>query len=266
MNQIIQQSFKQNQNKFKQIFQNKKIDNFKSQNQNFSVEFSNEIIEIPYGENYTISIYNKKNKLQLLKSFFKQRKYQLQFLISCIIASIFLFLLFWKLYQNQQQEKIAKELLNNYQLTTLYSANDPYEMDKTNSNISIQDPFVIGMIKIDKINLSYPILSNTTDELLKISLCRFAGPMPNEIGNLCIAGHNYIDNRFFSNLDDLSIGDLIEVYGITGEKQEYHITQKYEVDDKDLSCTNQKIGETKMVTLLTCNNSNNSKRLVIQAN
>lgn len=262
MNQIIQENLSQSQNKF---IQNRKIDNFKNPKTKFHIEFSDEIVEIPYGGNYTISIKHKNHKLQSLKNFIKQKRYQLQFIISCIIATIFLFLLFWKLYQNGQQEKIAKELLSNYQLTTLYSANDSYEIHKTNSNATMQNPFVIGMIKIDKINLSYPILSNITDELLKVSLCRFAGPMPNETGNLCIAGHNYIDNRFFSNLEELTIGDLIEIYGLTGKKQEYHITKKYEVDAKDLSCTNQNIGKTKMVTLLTCNNSNNSKRLVIQA-
>jgi len=263
MNQIIQENLNQNANKFYQFMQNRKINN--SEKQKFHIEFSDEIAEIPYGENYTISMKHENHKFQTLKNFMKQRKYQLQFLISCIIATVFLFLLFWKLYQNQQQEKIAKELLNNYQLTTLYSTNSPYETNKINSNVATQTPFVIGMIKIDKINLSYPILSAISDELLKVSLCRFAGPTPNETGNLCIAGHNYIDNRFFSNLEELTIGDLIEIYGLTGQKQEYHVVKKYEVDAKDLSCTNQNVGENKVVTLLTCNNSNNSKRLVIQA-
>ena len=37
----------------------------------------------------------------------------------------------------------------------------------------------------------------SSDDLLDVSVCRFAGPMPNEIGNLCIAGHNYVNNNFF---------------------------------------------------------------------
>lgn len=194
-----------------------------------------------------------------------KRRYQLQFFISCIIATIFLFFLFWRLYQNNQQEKISKELLNSYKLTTLYSNNNEYDTNQINYNFSTEIPFVIGMIKIDKINLSYPILSIINDKLLKISLCRFAGPLPNEIGNLCIAGHNYIDNRFFSRLDELNNGDLIEIYDLAGQKHEYHIENKYEVNANDLSCISQDVGNNKLVTLITCNNSNNLKRLVIQA-
>lgn len=205
---------------------------------------------------------------QILQKSFNQNnnsiKYKLQFLFSSIIAIIFLIFLFWRLYQKQQQEKISKELLNNYHLTTLYSNINQYEANEINYS-TLENPFVIGMIKIDKIDLNYPILSESNDKLLKISLCRFAGPMPNEVGNLCIAGHNYVDNHFFSRLDELFIGDLIEVYGLYGQKQEYYIFQKYEVESNDLSCTNQEVGSNKIITLLTCNNSDSNKRLVIQA-
>lgn len=120
------------------------------------------------------------------------------------------------------------------------------------------------MLKIDKIGLNYPILSNTSDELLQISLCRFSGPMPEEVGNLCIAGHNYLDYRFFSRLNELQIGDKIEVYDLKGKKQNYFVFEKKEVDSKDFSCTNQNVGNNKLITLLTCDNSNQSKRIVVQ--
>ena len=121
------------------------------------------------------------------------------------------------------------------------------------------------MIKIDKIGLNYPILSESNDELLRISLCRFNGPMPNETGNLCIAGHNYIDDRFFGRLNELIIGDKIELYGLSGQKKVYTITIKFEVEANDLSCTTQDVGNQKVLTLLTCNNSNQNKRIIVQA-
>lgn len=31
-------------------------------------------------------------------------------------------------------------------------------------------------------------------------------------GNLCIAGHNYKNESFFSNLSKLKIGDIIEIH------------------------------------------------------
>lgn len=198
------------------------------------------------------------NKLNVKKS---TRKYQLQFFISSIIAIIFLIVLFWKLYQNQQQEEIVKELLNNYQLTTLYYGTQQHKTNK----IVVENLFVIGMINIKKINLSYPILFESNDELLKISLCRFNGPMPNETGNLCIAGHNYMDNRFFSRLNELEIGDLIEIYGLSGQKQEYYVFQKYKINANDFSCCSQDVGNDKVVTLLTCDDSDSNRRLVVQA-
>lgn len=245
MNQIIQENLKQNKKKISK----------------FTIEFSDQIAEIPYGEN--LMIYNNRSSF---KTFLFKRKYQLQFILSFTIATIFIILLFWKLYQNYQQEKVAKDLLNNYQLTTLYSSSGQSNNTnlRTTTNV-VENPFVIGMIKIDKINLNYPILSESNDSLLKVSLCRFAGPMPNEIGNLCIAGHNYADDRFFSKLDELDIEDNIEVYGLSGEKQNYRIFRKYEVDPNDLSCTSQNVNNNKVITLLTCNSSNRKKRIVIHA-
>lgn len=195
----------------------------------------------------------------------ERNKYFLQFLFSFTFAIIFLLLLFYHFYKNNEKEQISKQLLKNYSLTTLYQDNtyDAPEIEKTST--LIQNPFVIGMVRIEKIDLNYPILSKTDKELLKISLCRFAGPMPNEYGNLCIAGHNYVDNKFFSNLNKLNKNDLIEIYDLNGNKVVYSIFDKYEVDINDLSCTSQEVGNKRIVTLLTCNNVN-GKRTVIHAN
>ena len=252
-NQIIEESLKQHQ------IQSHKT---KWKSKKFRIEFSNEIAEIPYGGNFTVS---NLSKIQKFKNFIKKKKYQLQFAFSTGIAFIFLFFLIWKMNQYRQKEKVSKELLDNYQLTTLYSNSPYYEASRANSDVLVQNPFVIGMIKIDKIDLNYPILSESNDELLRISLCRFNGPMPNETGNLCIAGHNYLDNRFFGRLHELSIGDTIEIYGLSGDKNMYKISKKFEVNANDLSCTNQNVGNEKLVTLLTCDNSNQNKRIVIQA-
>ena len=204
-------------------------------------------------------------------------KYRIQFFISLSFAVIFIFVLFYHFYENSEKEKLSKLLLKNYTLTTLYQNNalstpdieatsleDYDDFSNIESSNVIENPFVIGMLCIDKINLNYPILSESNKELLKISLCRFAGPMPNEYGNLCIAGHNYVDNRFFSKLNRLSKNDIIDIYDLKGIKVEYVVFDKYEVNINDLSCTNQDVGNEKVVTLLTCNNVN-GKRTIIKA-
>lgn len=198
--------------------------------------------------------------------YFKKNQYRLQFWFSFGIALIFLCIFFSNIYQMHKQEKLSKTLLNNYSLTTLYQNLEdtqntvrPQKVQVTYSN-----PFVIGMIRIDKINVNYPILSESNRDLLKISLCRFAGPMPNEIGNLCIAGHNYVDYKLFSRLHELENGDVIEIYDLNGTKITYIVFDKFEVKPNDLSCTSQNVGENKIVTLLTCNNVN-GKRTVVKA-
>ncbi len=230
----------------KQIVLKKKRNNIKP---HFKIEFSNEILEIPYEEN---KIVEKPNT--------KKNKYFLQFLISIILMFIFILILLYQIHKLNTNEKLSKELLNNYSLTTLYQNNVQIEKQ----SVLIEDPFVIGIIKISKINLNYPIISETNSKLLKISLCRFAGPMPNEYGNLCIAGHNFVDNKFFSNLSKLKNGDIIEIYDLYGKQINYSVFDKYEVNANDLSCSNQDVTNERIITLLTCNNVN-GKRTVIKA-
>ena len=86
--------------------------------------------------------------------------------------------------------------------------------------------------------------------------------MPNEIGNLCIAGHNYVDYKFFSRLNELSINDIIKIYDLSGNVAEYTITKMYEVKSNDLSCTNQNTNSKLIVTLLTCNNVSGNRLIV----
>lgn len=224
------------------------------------VEFSNEIIDIPYNTSSRVSSY----RLKKLKKFVKRNQYRLQFIISSFIAIIFLIILFFQIWQNQQMEKISQELLENYSITTLYGNSGTLDILKTTNEQSISNPFVVGMIKIDKINLNYPILSESNRDLLKISLCRFAGPMPNEIGNLCIAGHNLVDNKFFSLLYQLEPEDTISIFDLSGREIIYIVYDKYEVSPDDLSCTSQEVGENRILTLLTCNNIN-GKRTIIKA-
>ena len=51
-----------------------------------------------------------------------------------------------------------------------------------------------GIIEIPKIGINYPVISKTSEELLKISVNKFHGPNPNEVGNYCIVGHNYLND------------------------------------------------------------------------
>ena len=189
----------------------------------------------------------------------KLKSYRVLFIVLLFITFILFSVLFMKINKNDIAEQISKKLSSSYSVSTLYS---------NSSNIttvsSSDEPFVIGIIKIDKINLNYSILSISNNDLLDISVCRFAGPMPNEIGNLCIAGHNYVDYKFFSRLNELELGDKITIFGLNGVSKDYSIYDMYEIKSNDISITSQDTNNLRIVTLITCNNVN-GKRLVVQA-
>ena len=198
-------------------------------------------------------------KLIINNKSFKHRKYYLLlFLISISIGMILSYYLLHCHFLRLSDIKKTNILRNKYNINTLYSSKNNYSTLKISGNISI-----IGLIEIPKINVSYPIIENTNDNLLKISVCKFSGPLPNRIGNLCIAGHNYKNNSMFSNLYKINIGDFIYITDLNNTKIKYTIYQKFIVEENNLDCT--KNSNNVQITLITCYNFNNSKRLVIKA-
>ena len=124
--------------------------------------------------------------------------------------------------------------------------------------------YTIGIINIPKLNINYPILSETTESLLKIAPCKFWGPNPNQVGNLCIAGHNYRNSKFFSKIPTLEIGDIVEITDLANKTLQYEVYNKYIVEPEDTTCTDQRVNGEKQVTLITCTNDN-KQRWIIKA-
>lgn len=207
--------------------------------------------QILYHEKENI-INNKKRS----KKSFKFLLYLSVFSILCITCYFL-----YSSYITRQKENFSKKLLNTFYLESLYSQNQDYVAVELNGTKSY---FVIGIINIPKINIEYPILSDTTDEFLKIAPCRFYGPYPNKEGNMCIAGHNYDDGNFFSNLYKLNMGDIINIYDSNNNLVSYVIYDKYETSQNDTTCTSQDTNDKREVTLVTCNNVNKN-RLIIKA-
>ena len=212
---------------------------------------------------------NKLNNLPQLnkkETLYDQKLINLKFTfwISLMFVIFFIIFYFFLRYNSSKKEQISKSLVSNFGITTLYSNNNDYVTSRTSIATNEVNPFVIGLIKIDKINLTYPILSNTDDELLKIAPCYFYGPMPNEIGNLCIAGHNNANNTIFGRLNLLNYGDIISIYDLNGNQLDYKIYEISEVKADDLSCTNQDTNNLRIVTLITCNTLKGT-RVIIKA-
>ena len=128
--------------------------------------------------------------------------------------------------------------------------------------------YTIGQIYIPKINCNYPILSSEVesfDTLLKIAPVKFHGANPNEIGNLCIVGHNYRNSQFFSKVPNLENGDIIKITDSFGTTLEYAVYDKYIVKNTNTDCTTQKTDGKREITLITCTNANDENRWIIKA-
>lgn len=79
---------------------------------------------------------------------------------------------------------------------------------------------------------------------------------------MCIAGHNYNNYQFFSRLKKLNLGDIIYIYDLSGTKIAYEVYKTYETNYDDLSCTSQNTDGKKEITLVTCNNIKNKRRVI----
>ena len=121
-----------------------------------------------------------------------------------------------------------------------------------------------AILRIEKLGIEYPVLSDTSDALLKISLNKFHGPNPNDIGNYCIAGHNYKSGKMFGNLKMIQIDDTFTLEDLYGRVFTYKVYDKYLVSPTDTACTTQRTGGKREVTLITCQNSG-KERLIVRA-
>lgn len=118
---------------------------------------------------------------------------------------------------------------------------------------------IIAALSIPSLNIEYPILSSTSDSLLKISLTRYWGSNPNEVGNMVVLGHNYQTDKFFSKLPNIQIGEIIKITDLSGKTLEYEVYKTDIIDPYDNSCTSQKTNGNTEITLITCYNNDESR-------
>ena len=186
------------------------------------------------------------------------KKFKLIFIFSILFFVLTVGFFSYRTIKINNNEKLSEKLNQNYNTLKLYSQKDPF-----NIPVGEAENELIGNISISKINLSYSFFSTLDNDSLKISPCRFHGDLPPDYSNLCIAGHNYDNDKFFSNLSDLTIND--EIYlEIQGKTYVYSVFNMYEVDETDLSPIYSYPDKIMQLTLVTCNNLN-KKRLIVKA-
>ena len=152
----------------------------------------------------------------------KIKNYIIILTTSTLSMVLFLSVFLVNLFEQNKQNEFSESLANNYKVYKLFAeAND--------NIILLQDDDIYGNIIIPNLNINYPFFYGFSDELLKLSPCRFYGKIPNEKSNLCLLGHNYNDDRFFGKLNKLSIGDTILIEDLNNNSFNYTVFEKFEV-------------------------------------
>ena len=207
--------------------------------------------------NQILETIDKNTKKKIFSTYSK--RFKLIFIMSLIIIFITLIFLYNNIWKIKHDTEISKVLSKNYNILKLYT-NSTLSTDNTNTN----ENYIIGKIEIPSVNISYPFFSYTNSEYLSISPCRVSGDMPPKFSNLCIAGHNYDNGIFFSNLNKLKVNDKIIIYNNSDYKYTYTIYKIYEVNENDLSPIYDYEANKNELTLITCNNLNKN-RIIVKA-
>lgn len=183
-----------------------------------------------------------------------RRFFKLQFIVSVLMLVVLFFYYFANWKEEREMERVSEIINKAFDLETVYEA------QKMSSQKASTESKYFGKISIPKIDVNYSVFNECSDELLKILPCKFYGPGMAEKGNVCIAGHNYEDDRFFSKLDELERGDLIFLSDLGGQNYKYVVYEQYEVKADDFECLKANKGYE--LTLITCNNTNGKRRVI----
>lgn len=216
----------------------------------------------------------------------KKKFYQIHFLLSVFLIGILAIVYLYGAFERNKSEAVSKEVLSGINLDNTVvddevlvayldrTPNEVQQQEQQQTSSTTKNQVIttadgasystVATVIIPKLNLSYPVLSETSDDLLKISPCKFWGPDPNEVGNFCIVGHNYRNKKFFSKVPTLEMGDIVKLTDLSGRTITYKIYDKYTVEPTDVKCTSQLTNGKKEVTLITCTNDS-KQRVVVKA-
>lgn len=194
----------------------------------------------------------------------KLKIYKIFFTILIILALVTIGFIAIKYVNSYQTEK------ENQQTVETFSTELSNQNDNSNTNITMEGYNVIGVVKIPKIELEYPILDidtynpEETKAPMNISIVKYWGGNVNDYGNLSIAGHNKYNGTMFGKTKYLEIGDIVELTDLNNITIQYSIYEKFITDPNDVTILQTTDDTVREVTLITCTNGN-KQRLILKA-
>lgn len=123
---------------------------------------------------------------------------------------------------------------------------------------------VSAKLEIPKIGLETYILDSNDEEAMWLCPTIYYGPEPNEVGNYCIAAHNYDKENMFNNIIELEKGNRIFLSDNKNGKVMYEIYDIYKVKPTDTKVLSQETNGNIEITLITCSDYS-SKRIIVKA-
>lgn len=192
---------------------------------------------------------------------------------SIILLSVFVFLIYsiYDIYRENNIKEYKEENIKEEKHTENIKQNS-YIIENADSEKKdlklVQKEYkgytVSAKLKIPKLDIDTCVLEDSSKEAMEVAIAKYFGPEPNEIGNYCIAGHNYITKNMFSELGKLEIGDTFVLTDNKNGEVKYTIYDKYKVKPDQTQALSQKTNGKREVTLITCSDYS-TKRIVIKA-
>lgn len=202
----------------------------------------------------------KKNKQKI-------KIYKAIFYMLISIAEVVTGIIIYKYGSNLKNEKESQE-------TVVAFSNMDFLENEKESDSQIQLEYkgykVIGIVKIPKINIEYPILEigdidpENAKRPMNLSIIKYWGKNVNDLGNLSLAGHNNKNGTMFGKIKKLEIGDIVELTDQMGQTIQYSIYDIFVTNPNDVSILLSKDEAVREVTLITCTNGN-KQRLILKA-
>lgn len=189
----------------------------------------------------------------------KNKKIKLIINIGILIIFIMgLFITSSILYLNYKGKEREKALIKEYEnsLNINDNTSDSLREEKKNTN----KENIWGLLEIKKINLLSPIVEGVSEENLKYSIAHFENSsLPDEEGNCVLGAHNNVYGSIFENLNELEVGDIIEL-NYKNKVYKYKVFTKKVIEPTDFTLLEK--GEGKEITLVTCTNRAKNRLVV----
>lgn len=145
-------------------------------------------------------------------------------------------------YLNFTTKKSNNDIVQQYEKAITTDSSSTLEIPKN----------IVGILDIPKIDIKVAIQEGTDEETLKYAVGHFEDTaLPGQVGNFAVAGHRaYTYNKFFSNLDQLQIGDTIQT--LTKEDTyTYKVTSSEVVLPEQVEVLENEENKS-TITLITC--------------